>query len=74
MSNCAGICIATGIIVSRVFYLNCSPYFTLGLVRCGICECFIKPEDCIKKTVGFWCPCCRGRMKVRPRNKKYVNS
>ena len=35
-----------------------------GQKRCQVCDLFIKYE-------GFFCPCCGGRLRIKPRGKKY---
>jgi uncharacterized paraquat-inducible protein A len=38
--------------------------YASGQRRCQHCEIFLKYE-------GFWCPCCRSRLRTKPRNLKY---
>jgi hypothetical protein len=38
--------------------------YATGQKRCQVCEIFIKWD-------GLWCPCCRYRLRLRPRNMKY---
>lgn len=39
-------------------------HYISGHKRCQICQIFVESE-------GLRCPCCRNRLRTKPRNKKY---
>jgi len=38
--------------------------YTIGQKRCQVCQIFINWQ-------GLFCPCCGGRLRNKPRNKKF---
>jgi hypothetical protein len=57
--TCNGICMAY-----RAKRQGRAGRYVNGQKRCQVCEIFIKWD-------GLWCPCCRFRLRTRPRNTKH---
>jgi hypothetical protein len=57
--TCKGICVGY-----RAQKPGRAGRYANGQKRCQVCEIFIKWD-------GLWCPCCRFRLRTRPRNTKY---
>ena len=59
ISHCSGICQR----YKAKKPINIGRYSS-GQKRCNSCDVFIHWD-------GFWCPCCKYRLRLTPRNSKY---
>lgn len=57
--SCNGICIRY-----KAHKIGTAPRYSNGHKRCQTCEIFIKWK-------GLYCPCCRYRLRTKPRNRVF---